>query len=74
MRQGLDILTKRKNAGTLGLLTEGGKPIPNDTVKSMPDIDPAMVKAVTMQESSAGKTGIIDIMQANVGGDWGMGK
>ena len=36
----------------------------------MPDLDPTLVKAMTIQESKAGTTGITDIMQANVPGDW----
>ena len=59
-----------KNNGTLNLYTEGGNQIPQDVVKSMPDLDPTLVKAITIQESHAGTTGISDVMQSNVKGDW----
>ena len=59
-----------KNSGTLKLYTEGGGEIPTEAVKSIPDLDPTLVKAVAIQESHAGITGIADIMQSNVAGDW----
>ncbi|WP_317124919.1 RHS repeat-associated core domain-containing protein [Chryseobacterium nematophagum] len=59
-----------KNSGQLNLVTEGGNPIPTEATKDIPDLDPTLVKAVTVQESNAGTTGITDIMQANVPGDW----
>jgi RHS repeat-associated protein len=63
-----------KNAGLLHLYTEGGIAIPQETIKSIPDLDPTLVKAMTIQESHAGITGITDVMQTNVGGDWDKGK
>ncbi|ATL49812.1 hypothetical protein COR50_10250 [Chitinophaga caeni] len=63
-----------KNGGVLGLVTEGGNPIPTESVTDIPDLNPTLVKAVAMQESSLGTTGVTDIMQANVPGDWGGGK
>ncbi|MCW3161383.1 hypothetical protein [Chryseobacterium oryctis] len=59
-----------KNSGQLNLVTEGGNPIPQDAIKGIPDLDPTLVKTITVQESNAGTTGITDIMQANVPGDW----
>ncbi|MDR6488484.1 RHS repeat-associated protein [Chryseobacterium vietnamense] len=59
-----------KNSGQLNLVTEGGNSIPTEATKGIPDLDPTLVKAVTVQESNAGTTGITDIMQANVPGDW----
>lgn len=59
-----------KNSGQLNLVTEGGNPIPTGATKDIPDLDPTLVKAITVQESNAGTTGITDIMQANVPGDW----
>ncbi|MBL3550544.1 DUF6443 domain-containing protein [Chryseobacterium sp. KMC2] len=59
-----------KNSGQLNLVTEGGNSIPNEATKDIPDLDPTLVKAITVQESNAGTTGLTDIMQANVPGDW----
>jgi hypothetical protein len=59
-----------KNAGSLVLFTEGGNAIPKEVVQAIPDLDPTLVKAVAMQESNVGTTGITDIMQVNVPGDW----
>ncbi|SIT22861.1 RHS repeat-associated core domain-containing protein, partial [Chryseobacterium ureilyticum] len=59
-----------KNSGQLNLVTEGGNSIPTEATKGIPDLDPTLVKAVTVQESNVGTTGITDIMQANVPGDW----
>lgn len=59
-----------KNSGQLNLVTEGGNAIPQDAIKNIPDLDPTLVKAVAMQESNLGSTGLTDIMQANVKGDW----
>jgi len=59
-----------KNSGQLDLVTEGANPIPQDAIKGIPDLDPTLVKAITVQESNAGTSGITDIMQANVPGDW----
>jgi RHS repeat-associated protein len=59
-----------KNAGILNLYTEGGNIIPQDALKNIPDLDPTLVKAITIQESHNGTTGITDIMQSNVKGDW----
>ncbi|MCD0479264.1 RHS repeat-associated core domain-containing protein [Chryseobacterium sp. LC2016-29] len=63
-----------KNSGQLNLVTEGGNPIPQDAIKGISDLDPTLVKAITVQESNAGTTGVTDIMQANVPGDWGKGE
>jgi RHS repeat-associated protein len=59
-----------KNAGKLNLYTEGGNLIPQDAIKNIADLDPTMVKAMTVQESNAGTSGMTDIMQVNVKGDW----
>jgi hypothetical protein len=59
-----------KNSGQLDLFTEGGNAIPQDAISNIPDLDPTLVKAITVQESHAGTTGITDVMQSNVKGDW----
>ncbi|SFN06090.1 RHS repeat-associated core domain-containing protein [Chryseobacterium oleae] len=59
-----------KNSGALDLFTEGGNAIPKDALKGMSDLDPTLVKAMTVQESNAGAKGETDIMQSNVKGDW----
>lgn len=59
-----------KNTGQLELFTEGGNAIPQDAVNQIPDLDPTLVKAMTIQESHGGTTGISDVMQTNVAGDW----
>ncbi|KFF11062.1 hypothetical protein IW15_18065 [Chryseobacterium soli] len=59
-----------KNSGALDLVTEGGNPIPKEALKGIPDLDPTLVKAMTVQESNAGTTGTTDIMQTNVKADW----
>lgn len=63
-----------KNSGQLNLVTEGGNDIPKEALKGVPDLDPTLVKAITVQESNAGTGGVTDIMQANVKGDWGTGE
>ncbi|MDY8137076.1 DUF6443 domain-containing protein [Aquimarina sp. 2201CG5-10] len=62
-----------KENGTLKLYTEGGNKIPSDVVKSLPDLDPTLVKAIAIQESHAGVKSD-DILTANNPGDWGDGK
>jgi hypothetical protein len=59
-----------KKTGKLNLYSEGGNPIPQDAIKKIPDLSPTLVKAVIVQESNAGASGLKDIMQVNVGGDW----
>jgi len=59
-----------KNAGILKLYTDGGNEISQDAVKSIPDLDPTLVKAITIQESHAGATGITDLMTSNTKADW----
>lgn len=59
-----------KNSGKLNLFTEGGNPIPKEALKGVPDLNPTLVKAITIQESNGGTTGVTDIMQTNVKGDW----
>jgi len=59
-----------KENGTLKLYTEGGNAIPQEAIKNMPDLDPTLVKAIAIQESHSGVTGVTDIMQSNVKGDW----
>ncbi|AYM99604.1 RHS repeat-associated core domain-containing protein [Chryseobacterium sp. 3008163] len=63
-----------KNSGKLNLVTEGGNPIPQVAIKGIPDLDPTLVKAMTIQESNAGTTGVTDIMQTNVKADWNGGE
>ncbi len=68
------IFNMDKADGSLNLVTDGNKPIPKDAVKSIPDLEPTIVKAVSMQESRAGTdasmNGTKDIMQVNNKGDW----
>jgi hypothetical protein len=59
-----------KNSGQLKLYTEGGNAIPKEAVMAIPDLDPTLVKAVAMQESHIGVTGVDDIMTANSPLDW----
>jgi RHS repeat-associated protein len=59
-----------KNSGQLTLFTEGGNPIPVNETKKIPDLDPTLVKAVALQESHAGATGVADLLTANNPGDW----
>ena len=69
-----EIFNEQKANGSLNLVTDGNKPIPTDAVKSIPNLDPTLVKAVSMQESKAGTdasmNGNKDIMQVNNKGDW----
>lgn len=63
------IFNEQKNNGTLQLTSEGGAAIPQSATKAIPDLDPTMVKALTIQESNAGaKT--TDVLQINNKGDW----
>lgn len=65
------IFNIEKSEGSLKLVTDGNKPIPTDAVKSIPDLDSTLVKAVAMQESHVGTdasmNGKKDIMQLNNG-------
>ena len=69
-----EIFNQQKANGTLNLVTDGNKAIPADAVKSIPNLDPTVVKAVATQESKAGTdasmNGNKDIMQVNNKGDW----
>jgi soluble lytic murein transglycosylase-like protein len=56
--------------GEINLFTEGGVSIPKEAILSIPNLDPTLVKAITIQESNAGTTGVSDVMQSNVKGDW----
>jgi hypothetical protein len=63
-----------KNSGSLQLYTDGGVSIPKAANTSVPNLDPTLVKAVSIQESNAGVRGsTTDIMQSNNKGDWGGG-
>ena len=59
-----------KNSGELNLYTEGGNAIPKDAVQAIPDLDPTLVKAIAMQESTLGVNGATDLMTANNPDDW----
>lgn len=59
-----------KNAGILQLYTDGGKPIPKDEVSKIPDLDPTLVKAASIQESNNGVGGNNDLLTANNKGDY----
>ncbi|ACU60652.1 DUF6443 domain-containing protein [Chitinophaga pinensis] len=63
-------VNQAKNAGALQLYTEGGNPIPKSELAQIPDLNPTLVKAMVMEESTMGDRGITDIMQSNVRGDW----
>jgi RHS repeat-associated protein len=63
------IFNEQKNNGSLQLSTEGGAAIPQSVTKQIPDLDPTMVKALTIQESNGG-SGTTDVLQTNNKGDW----
>jgi RHS repeat-associated protein len=69
-----EIFNEQKTNGSLNLVTDGNKAIPADAVKSIPNLDPTLVKAVATQESKTGTdasmNGNKDIMQVNNKGDW----
>ncbi len=66
------IFNQNKNNGSLQLVTEGGANIPQSANSQIPNLDPTLVKAISIQESNAGaKT--TDVMQSNNKGDWGSG-
>lgn len=53
------------------MVTEGGNDIPSSATTNIPDLDPTLVKAIGMQESSLGVgANTTDIMQVNNKGDW----
>ncbi|MEM9527622.1 MAG: RHS repeat-associated core domain-containing protein [Bacteroidota bacterium] len=57
--------------GTLSLVSSGNNPIPTEATSEIPELDPTLVKAVGMQESSLGVgSGTTDILQTNNSGDW----
>jgi len=62
-----------KKYGVLDLYAEGGKEIPTEAIKQIPDLDPTLVKAICIQESHAGLKSQ-DIMTSNNPGDWEDGK
>lgn len=64
------LFNQTKNSGLLKLYTEGGNLIPQEAIDNIPDLDPTLVKAVAIQESNNGTTGITDIMTANNPGDY----
>jgi len=65
------LFNQTKNSGNLQLYTEGGDAIPKDEASLIPDLDPTLVKAISIQESHNGTTGVKDIMTANgVGSDF----
>jgi RHS repeat-associated protein len=67
------IFNENKNSGDLQLKTETGGKIPKSAVAQIPNLDPTMVKAVTLQESNGGAT-TTDVMQTNNKGDWNNAK
>jgi len=65
------IFNREKNDGSLSLVTEGGNNIPSSSFSGILDLNPTLVKAIAMQESSLGVgTNTTDIMQTNNKGDW----
>ena len=63
------LFNQNKSNGTAQLYTDGGAQIPKSADAQIPNLDPTMVKALTLQESNGGaKT--TDVMQVNVPGDW----
>jgi RHS repeat-associated protein len=68
------LFNQDKNNGNLQLYTENGDPIPKDITAKIPDLDPTLVKAIAIQESNNGVTGVTDILTANNAGDWKTGQ
>lgn len=66
------VFNKEKNNGVLQLFTDGGNKIPQSALQGIPNLDPTLVKAVSIQESNAGAR-TTDVMQSNNKGDWGNG-
>jgi RHS repeat-associated protein len=67
------IFNEKKNNGSLQLVTDGNHVIPKSANAQIGDLDPTLVKAVSIQESDAGaKT--TDVMQVNNTGDWSPNK
>ena len=59
-----------RESGSLKLYSDGGKEIPTDETKKIPNLSPSLVKAIAMQESFCGVENA-DILQQNNAGDWG---
>jgi len=67
------LFNQSKNDGSAQLYTDGGAKIPKSADAQIPNLDPTMVKALTIQESNAGaKT--TDVLQTNNAGDWSSSK
>jgi|GEM_PF-1793665 len=64
------IFNQMKNEGSLQLVSDGNKSIPASEDSKIPNLDPTLVKAMTIQESQAGTIGTTDVMQTNNTGDW----
>jgi hypothetical protein len=65
------LFNQTKNSGQLQLYTESGDAIPKEDASLIPDLDPTLVKAMSIQESHNGTYGVTDIMTANgVGSDF----
>ena len=66
-----EIFNEQKADGSLSLVTDGNKSIPADAIKTIPNLDPTLVKSVSMQESKGGTdasmNGKSDVMQVNNG-------
>ena len=58
------LFNQTKNSGNLTLYTEGGDLIPQEAIEQIDDLDPTLVKAIAMQESTMAKESN-DIMTAN---------
>ncbi|MCL9807719.1 RHS repeat-associated core domain-containing protein, partial [Flavobacterium amniphilum] len=59
------LFNQTKNNGLLTLYTEGGDLIPQEAIDDIDDLDPTLVKAIVMQESTMGKDDSKDIATAN---------
>jgi hypothetical protein len=64
------LFNQTKNAGILQLYTEGGNTIPKEASSNVPDLDPTLIKAVSIQESNNGVSGNNDLLTANNKGDY----
>jgi len=62
-----------KNKDNIQLYTDGNRPIPMENNCAIPRLDPTVVKAIAMQESTCGNDPKrqTDILSANAKGDWG---
>lgn len=65
------LFNQTKNNGNLQLYTENGNPIPKAEASKIPDLDPTLVKAASIQESNNGVGGNNDLLTGNNKEDYG---